>query len=150
MTNGLADPDTGSRGVLFVATGTGKSNGFARLLTEAADASGVGRRTLRTFFVSYRRHNADPSWSSFLPFRVVDPVEALLQFLRRLIRLGRRADASRQLAVQRLRFACRAARLSPDAPPGEVVVSSSRVPRGPDMPRVISTVVDHSRVSGPV
>lgn len=208
MTHGPTDPGMGSRGVLFLANGVGKSSVLARWIAEAADASGAGRGTLQTVFVSYRYHNADSAWSSFfreprclrnsdwevdwsgfgpaglslewlvagvsgsravrsvdptalffaavesaaatVRFRVVDPVEAMLRSLRRLIRLGRRADASRQLAVQRLRFASRAAKLPPDAPPGEVVVSSSCVPRGPDMPRVISTVVDHSRVSSPV
>jgi len=78
----------------------------------------------------------------FLP---VDPVAALLVFLQKLIHLGRRADVSRQLALQRLKLVCRAARSSPDVPPGEVVVSSACVPRGPDLLRVVSTFMSTNR-----
>jgi hypothetical protein len=78
-------------------------------------------------------------------FTIVGPFEALLLSLRRLILVSRRADVSRQLAVQRLKFACRAARSSPDAPPGEVVVSSAHVPRGPDLRQVIPVQLSITR-----
>jgi hypothetical protein len=123
--------------------------GAAGLSLEWLVAGVCGGRTVRSVDPTTYLLATVASTSAIAWFRVVDPVEALLRSLQRLIRLGRRADASRQLAVQRLRFACRAARSSPDVPPGEVVVSSSRVPRGPDLSRVISAVVDHSRVSGP-
>jgi len=70
---------------------------------------------------------------------MIDPLTALLQLLERLVRLGRRADAARQLAVQRQQLARHAVAAAPDRPPGEVVVSSARVPRGPDFSRVAPT-----------
>lgn len=123
--------------------------GSADLSLEWLVADVCGSRTVRSAEAFSIANAWVELWRSTGWVEFIDPVNALLLFLQRLIRLGRRADASRQLAVQRLRFACRAARSSPDVPPGEVVVSSSRVPRGPDLPRVVSTVVDHSRVSGP-
>lgn len=76
------------------------------------------------------------------PVVVVDPLRTFLEWL---IRVGRRADVSRQLAVQCLRMLCRALRSSPDVPPGEVVVASACVPRGPNVSRVVSALVSSIR-----
>ncbi|WP_152552311.1 hypothetical protein [Actinokineospora spheciospongiae] len=78
-------------------------------------------------------------------FIFVDPMVALREFLQRLVHFGRRSDVSRQLAVQRLKLMCRSVRSSPDVPPGEVVVASPCVPRGPDMSRVVSALVSTIR-----
>lgn len=67
---------------------------------------------------------------------VADPRFALSQLMERLIKLGRRAHAARQSAAQRVLLARLALKNSPDRPPGDVVMSSARVPRGPDLPRV--------------
>ncbi|MGW6929608.1 hypothetical protein ACWGE0_06025 [Lentzea sp. NPDC054927] len=63
--------------------------------------------------------------------------ESLLQVLRRLVWLGRRAHSARQSATHRQLIAGLAMKAVPDSPPGDLVVSSTRVPRGPDLVRVV-------------
>lgn len=65
-----------------------------------------------------------------------NPYFRLVQLLERMWRLNRRADMSRQSAAQRLLLARQSIVSTPDCPPGELVLSSARVPRGPDASQV--------------
>ena len=92
------------------------------------------------------------TWLNFTewygPVRIVDPLVALTRFLERLIILGHRADSFRQLVAQRVRAARPSTALTADQPPGEAVVASARVPRGPSPSRVtpnLSVVVTRGR-----
>jgi hypothetical protein len=76
------------------------------------------------------------SWHNLIALAAAaNPHLRLALFLERVLRLNRRADASRQSAAQRLLLARQLVVSAPDCPPGEVVLSSARVPRGPDVSR---------------
>lgn len=59
----------------------------------------------------------------------------------RWVELVKRVDSVLLSIRQRVVMAARWIAASPDSPPGERIVSSARVPRGPDVPRVTSVLV---------
>lgn len=125
-----------------------------RVLAAAASISRKRELFPRWFFISHvvRRPKGRHFWSIDVPVHVrawhtsvlhkaemalAGHFESLLQVLRRLVSLGRRADSARQSAAHRQLIAGLAMKAVPDDPPGDLVVSSTRVPRGPDLARVV-------------
>ncbi|WP_434450101.1 hypothetical protein [Lentzea sp. E54] len=127
---------------------TAAASGFSnKQVVELFDADQASQEVMTAALEMFQRHGRVHRYPQFAALlgpldtsrpwvAVSDPRAALLLFLERLIRLGRRADAARQLAVQRHQLARHAVATAPDRPPGELVVSSARVPRGPDLSRV--------------
>jgi hypothetical protein len=141
-----------SAGVRALLDRTTAASGFSsKQVAELFDAEQATQEALTSALEMFQRHGRVHRFPQFMallgplgasrPWTAMsDSRSALLLFLERLIRLGRRADAARQLAVQRHQLARHAVATAPDRPPGEVVVSSECVPRGPDLSRVAPTL----------
>ncbi|WP_157528646.1 hypothetical protein [Nocardia sp. NRRL S-836] len=78
-----------------------------------------------------------PGWLAPL----LESQAVLKAFLRRLIKLGRRSSAARQLAAECARLTSRSSAACSEMPSAGVVLLLARVPRGPNARRMASTQV---------
>ncbi|MBB5801170.1 hypothetical protein F4560_000938 [Saccharothrix ecbatanensis] len=73
-------------------------------------------------------------WSA-MQTRLERAIDSL--FVSWVLLLNLRGDGKLYSILQRVRLASQVAAAFPDQPPGEVVVASGRMPRGPDVPREV-------------
>lgn len=147
--NLVADPENPrlapARFLVQHSQGSGKSHSIAHvaaLLAEHRSTRNLLFRVSDLEKAASEPHIDEPDEPSSWVVVRLRPLQALHHFLERLIMMGQRADGAR---MSRLALAAKArrtrARYRSAEPPGHVVTSSRRPPRGPDRARMTSVLI---------